>query len=478
MFKRFSFALAVIVLTAPSWAQTVSFQNGVTELIGGGFYEGTDDTEFRSAEPGLNEPQGENLTISVDGDDGGNVTQGAIRFGNLLVSQGGLVPDQVATGAFPITNATLTLYSRSGTADDANIEFHRVVGVDNETGGFWQEDDTFNDLTDNVIPLPGFRLLEYPFNGQFDDNNDGRFKGSLGVEPEVEIGPERDFAVPTEQELADSIPDTPENEFARIKHTDSDSENLLDFLRPQVIPEPDPDTGITPPPTLTAIQALEFSLFEFDVTDAVVDWLVNGEPNQGWAITNNTGDGWDFNSSEGEGELDESFLNGETIIPGMDTDASDGLDPLPFGLLYALGDDDEDPNTPDNPVGLLIDQKFIRPKLTVTFQGGNGPADLNFDQEVDELDLQVFLDNFGLDIDSGGIIPLGTAGDLDFDRDIDPEDWLIFKREFDLANGPGALAAVLSGAAAVPEPASAVLLVLAGLGVAFRSRLSGDSSSK
>ena len=148
MSKRLAF---VLLLAASNYAHSqgvVVFQNGVTELASGGFYEGTIDTEFRAAAP--TEPQFENDNISVDQFDGGFQTQGAIRFANLLISDGGLVPDELAREG--IIFAEFSIWKQSPSQSDASIDFNRIIGPDASTGAFWDEEDTWASLGGDLIP--------------------------------------------------------------------------------------------------------------------------------------------------------------------------------------------------------------------------------------------------------------------------------------------------------------------------------------
>jgi hypothetical protein len=154
--------------------------------------------------------------------------------------------------------------------------------------------------------------------------------------------------------------------------------------------------------------------FTLDVTAAVQSW-VNGAANLGWAVSQNQTSGWDFSSSE---------------------------EPL----------------------------EEEQPKLTVVYYQTDKLADINGDNNVNLLDYQELLNNMGLHV-TQPIFP-GDSGDLNFDRKIDPADFGVFKSQF-----PGGVAAFEAALAAVPEPSSAVLVVLSACGLALRRRRTGRLSA-
>jgi len=382
--KRLAAATIVMTTTATaSYGQSVTFQDGVTPLPGGGFYDGTIDTEFRAANPTT--AQGDNPSISVDDFDGGFQTQAAIRFENLLISEGGALPDQVATGDFQIVFAELALWKYSPTTSGANITFNRVLGPDldrREGSGPWGLDDTWSSLGGDLIPDQGGFLDGDPI---LEDDMEA------ASVPDFQDGfPAGDFTQPRDVEL-----------YA----TNNDSQDLLSLFLGQGLSQQD---------------AIAQSYFRYDVTDAVTDWVVNGQTNLGWSINNDTGDGWDIASSdEARGGITQAGV------------AFDGVN------------------------GPAVET--LRPALTVIFSAPGGRGDLDFDGDVDTDDYQLLLDNLAVELD--GPITTGATGDLDFDRDVDLADFAIFKSEFDAVNGSGAFAM----AVAVPEPAGLLLVALGGL---------------
>lgn len=440
-------AAAILLLSgAPSYAQfSVTFQDG-RMLPTGVVYNGTDDTEFVSADLAGSNPRNEAATITVDGNDGGNIAQGAIRFNNLLISQGGAIPDEVATNpdAFTIREAKLTFYKTSPSENDAQIAFWRVIAEDNLSGEFWKEDDAWGDLVDNIFPIgPNTTFVEWPFGPadlfQFTPAGTGLQPPTgetaltpdfaEGVTPKIYEFQGQEFVVLDDE----FVPVADATDMMGVLQggtsVGTDSEEVLEALESRVLDENDP---------LTFVDALNLSLFEFDVTDAVIDWLVNGQPNQGWAISNNTGDGWDVVSSDAVNPFSEGFFNGSTVIPGVD-----GLmeEDLPLGLT--LG---ETPGT------LLLDGFELRPALTIFYDGAGGAADLDFDGDADEEDFALFLAAFGSEVD--GPLDIGSTGDLDFDRDVDANDFLLFKEAY-VAAQLGSLNV------SVPEPTAAGLALVA-----------------
>jgi len=374
------FSLVVALAAAPVLAQTsVTFQNGTTMLMGGAFYEGTVDTEFRS-DSALG-PLGDEEEISVDNNNGGNQSTAAIRFENLLFSEGGLIPDGLARE--DILFAELRLWITSNSDSDAMITYSRVVGPDTTSGDVWQEDDTWVSLGGDLFANEGGFL-------------DCQIEGLSDMCPirrdDVEASSVPDFV--------DAMPGL-------------ESADILSDLISSGTPVAD---------------AIDQAFFRYDATDAVRDWLADGEPNYGWAVHNNTGNGWDFVTSELVTEFESEWSEA-------------GLGPEHF-----------------------------RPALTIVF--ASGPIlDLDGDTDVDEDDFAAFLNRLGVEID--GPIPTGALGDFDFDRDVDLEDFKFFKANFEEQNMmfPPMGSGSLSGGA-IPEPSSCVLagLALAWLGVGARRR--------
>jgi hypothetical protein len=365
MLKRTAFLILLLAIGKQAHGQgVVVFQDGVTELPNGDLYEGTIDTELRAAAPTT--PQFENDNISVDQFDGGFQTQGAIRFENLLLSAGGLIPDELARDQ--IIFAELSLWKNSPSTSDANIDFSRVVGQDTTSGDFWQEDDTWASLGGDLIP-----------------NEAGLLDGDPITRDDVEAASVFDFQDnpdrfgPNDQVTLD--PDEGPVLSSLVYTTDRDSENVFD----------DAWNGTEE----DLARAIDLAFWRFDVTEAVRDWVADTDPaapgaqpaqlNYGWAINNDTGDGWDIASSEVSEPIESEF---------------EDLDPALF-----------------------------RPALTIIFDDGSaGPLDLNKDGTIDTTDFNEFLDLLGAELDAP--LSTGSPGDFDFNRRIDLDDFKYFKENF------------------------------------------------
>ena len=467
MTKRIVYALCVLFIfteIGPAIAQRVVFQDGVTELSPGVFYDGTEDTEFRSADPGLVVPQGAEENISVDGFDNGNVTQGVIRFTKLLQSEGGLLPDGIADGSVPIRKAFLTLYKNSP-SDDGIIEFHRVIGPDTTSGSPWNEqNDAWIDLVDVLIPDPSGNIQEFPMKGSFVDRGDG-ITTFFGDGVEVATNPDFDDFQRTESRRLTSTAETNVT-YGALR----DSEDILDDLQNFV------DANGIEFNIDVAYRAYQASFFDFDVTDSVTDWLANGAFNGGWVINNNSTDGWDFASADTAGTDDgQSFLDGETVIIGapstvVEEAANEEESRDPAFLVPVPGYPGFASGYVEN--SILLDRVYTRPQLTIIY--GSLLADLNFDGVADPTDIQLFLDSYGKEID--GALALADPADLDFDRDVDADDFVLFKQSYldYLASNSGAASGgTMLGlsriASTVPEPSTGSLAAITLFGFAARA---------
>lgn len=362
--RRLPLVFLLVFTSSVSGQGVVLFQDGVTELPSGDLYDGTIDTEFRAAAP--TEPQFENDNISIDQFDGGFQTQGAIRFEGLLISDGGLVPDELPRDG--IIFAELSIWKQSPSQSDASIDFNRIIGPDASTGSFWDEEDTWASLGGDLIPdaaglLDGDPIarddIEAASVPDFQDTGDRFETGTFVV-----LNPDED---PVPSRL--------------VYVTDADSEDVFD----------DAWDGTED----DLARAIDVAAWRFDVTDAIRDWLADTDPttpgtqplqeNYGWAINNDTGDGWDFRSSEIADVFESEF---------------EGLDIAQF-----------------------------RPALTVIFDDGSaGPLDLNKDALIDLADFDIFVDLLGSELD--GPLNTGSPGDFNFDRTIGLDDFKFFKENY------------------------------------------------
>ncbi|MCA9258709.1 MAG: hypothetical protein KDA61_05900, partial [Planctomycetales bacterium] len=98
---------------------------------------------------------------------------------------------------------------------------------------------------------------------------------------------------------------------------------------------------------------------------------------------------------------------------------------------------------------------------------GNGGAgfnslDLNFDGAVDILDYEAFLAGYNQSLVGKTGAEAHNLGDLDGDLRHSVADFQEFKRQFDQQRGPGAFAAALAAAAAVPEPSTCLACLTMG----------------
>ena len=378
--------ILLLVIATPVFSQgVVKFQDGVTELPSGELYDGTIDTELRAAAPTT--PQFENQNLSVDQFDGGFQTQGAIRFENLLLSDGGLVPDELPRDG--IIFAELSLWKQSPSQSDANIDFNRIVGPDTTSGAFWDEEDTWASLGGDLIP-----------------NAAGLLNGDPITRDDVEAAAAFDFQDSANRFADDEVvvlDPTDAPVLSRLVYTtDQDSEDVFDLAWDGS--EED------------LFRAIDVAFWRFEVTDAVRDWIADSDEstpgtqplqdNYGWAISNDTGDGWDMLTSEIADVFESEF---------------EGLDIGQF-----------------------------RPALTVIFDDGSaGPLDLNKDGAIDLTDFNEFVLLLGSELD--GPLSTGTPGDFDFNRKIDLDDFKFFKETFANSGGSAgaSVASVPEPAAAI-----------------------------
>ncbi|MEO1497392.1 MAG: PEP-CTERM sorting domain-containing protein [Planctomycetota bacterium] len=498
-------ALIALAATPQAFAQTTSyvFQNGTpvrgfqggVQTFTGAEYTGTDDTEFTSADlTSSGGTLGENTTMTVDGSDGGNVAQGAIRFNDLLAGLPQAVATGVQGGQLTIANARLEYWKASGTTGDAQIAFHQVIREDNKTGEFWKEDDSWGDTVNELGDIGiNNTFVEWPFGpadgpqfspegftltdqfGTFvypDEIIDpaGPFNDPFGYQDEVattEINPSTNrrqiyFESTEGAEVTFSTFGGGTTTIAIADEedtiTDQDSENILDILDDSVIAN-----------EISFVDAFNASFISTEVTDTVIDWLVDGAPAQGWSISNNTTDGWDIFTSEAEGQETgqnggSGLFEGDLDLTGDNLALFDSLiagDGLPLGLKQL-----QDAQGTIIPNRIALDGIGLRPKLIIDIAGPGGPADFNLSGATDLADYELFLQAFGGQID--GPVGVGSTGDLDFDGDVDSADFLRFKELFVDAQNMS-----LAEALAVPEPTTAVLTFVAAAGFAARRRRNG-----
>lgn len=395
MMKRLQM-ICFLAISSQAFGQGVAFfQDGVTE-VADGLYEGTIDTEFRAAAPTV--PQFENINISIDQFDGGFQTQGALRFENLLLSDGGLIPELDSRDK--LIFAELQIWKQSPSQSDANIDFNRIIGRDTTSGAFWDEEDTWASLGGDLIPDAA-----------------GLLDGDPIMRDGVEAAADFEFQDTGARFAPDAVvtlnPNDPPALMSLVYTTDADSEDVFD----DAWDGSDEDLQ----------RAIDVAFWRFDVTEALRDWLVDTDPdaagtqpaqeNLGWAISNDTGDGWDYRSSE--------------VVDAFESEFSD------------------------------IDTKQFRPALTIIFDDGSaGPLDINKDRNIDLADYELFLDLIGSELDNP--LPTGAAGDFDFNRKVDLDDFKFFKENYPggEAGLQAALASVPEPSATLLVMASLTLLSL------------------
>ena len=116
--------------------------------------------------------------------------------------------------------------------------------------------------------------------------------------------------------------------------------------------------------------------------------------------------------------------------------------------------------------------------MVVNYVGNDGApfarGDLDFDNEIDTDDWQLFRAGWGGAYPSLSSVQAYQMGDLDGDLDNDLTDFRSFERLFNAANGANALANLM----AVPEPSTLLLFAVGGLGLlAMRRRRAGRVSA-
>lgn len=100
-------------------------------------------------------------------------------------------------------------------------------------------------------------------------------------------------------------------------------------------------------------------------------------------------------------------------------------------------------------------------------------SDLNFDTFINENDWLLYIAFLEADLSSFSPIEAYQHGDLNYDGLNNDVDFELFRTDFDLANGTGAFAAMLSS---IPEPTTATLTLFAVAGLFWRRTLLGQWS--
>ncbi|WP_197528327.1 PEP-CTERM sorting domain-containing protein [Aeoliella mucimassa] len=160
-----------------------------------------------------------------------------------------------------------------------------------------------------------------------------------------------------------------------------------------------------------------------------------------WTIYSAAGDDTDLS----EGEF--SAGDGGAIAPGQSVSLGNVWRQTPYEDVTAE---------------LLFDDGTIR-TLAVTYSGdGIVAGDLDGNGVIDALDWESFKSGQGSNFATMSPARAYQLGNLQADNYHDLHDFALFEAAYDAANGPGALATLVSG---VPEPSSCALLLLVAAGV-------------
>jgi autotransporter-associated beta strand protein len=159
--------------------------------------------------------------------------------------------------------------------------------------------------------------------------------------------------------------------------------------------------------------------------------------------------------------IEQWISNGFNDLPGPQIISSDiATDDAASGLLYGIGYADS--ADPGNPANLPTDTIEIMYTLL---------GDANLDGSVNTEDFTLFAENLG----QSGM--MWDDGDFNYDGTVNAEDFTLFSQNLGQSASSAAAAGVLDaangfGLANVPEPMSEATMVIAGLGILRRRRIS------
>lgn len=184
-----------------------------------------------------------------------------------------------------------------------------------------------------------------------------------------------------------------------------------------------------------------------------------------WTVLSQDGTATDFTEFDFDGANGGDLTMGEQLVLGnAGAWQRNPIEDLEFELI------------------LSDDSRYAAP---VRFEGNGGemfdPLDLSLNGMVGMEDWEIFRDNHLRDFDEEGLTGVEAAllGDLTGDGDSDFADFIEFRDGFTAAAGAGSFVAALeaAGGAAVPEPATGLLLMCACSGLSLlRSRRRQASS--
>jgi hypothetical protein len=182
-----------------------------------------------------------------------------------------------------------------------------------------------------------------------------------------------------------------------------------------------------------------------------------------------------FDAAHHWSELTDPMANGDLSEADLQAAAGASLAHTRSINLSNGGAWIQDP-TEDLAFQYITGNQIVQGFVTYTGNGGArfASGDLNVDGAINTADWVIFRSNQHADLSSKSLAEAYRLGDLTGDRQNNHADFVRFKSAYDAANGAGAFVAML---AAVPEPASVLLVLTAGLFVVPLLRRAADRGS-